>query len=71
MRVTTLSAHLTIWHAQWHARVSAQSDRGASLVEYALLVVLIAVVCLIAIQVLGDQASTSFSRTGSGLQVAG
>jgi len=46
-------------------------ERGASLVEYALLVVLIAVVCLVAVQLLGDQASTSFSKTASGLTVGG
>lgn len=41
-------------------------DRGASLVEYALLVALIAVICVIAITVLGDAASTSFSSTAGG-----
>ena len=35
-------------------------DRGAATVEYALLVVLIAVVCLIALTVLGTEASSSF-----------
>ena len=43
------------------------SERGASLVEYALLVALIAVVCVIAVQVLGQKASESFSSTGSGI----
>lgn len=51
------------------ARISG-SDRGASLVEYALLVALIAVVCVVAVQVLGTQASASFSSTGSGLTAA-
>ena len=41
------------------------TDRGASLVEYALLVALIAVVCIIAITFLGQEASSKFSSVGS------
>lgn len=52
--------------ATWLRARAAIADRGASLVEYALLIALIAVVCAIAIQVLGSSASTSFSETGSG-----
>ena len=44
-----------------------QDERGASLVEYALLVALIAVVCIVAIRFLGQKANSSFSSTGSGL----
>jgi pilus assembly protein Flp/PilA len=47
-----------------------QSERGASLVEYALLVALIAVVCLTAIAFLGRSASTRFSRVGSSVGAA-
>ena len=42
-----------------------KSDKGASLVEYALLVALIAVVCIIAITFLGNSASSNFSTVGS------
>jgi pilus assembly protein Flp/PilA len=42
-----------------------ESERGASLVEYALLVALIAVVCIIAITFLGRTASEKFSEVGS------
>ena len=42
-----------------------RDERGASLVEYALLVALIAVVCLVAIAFLGRSASTRFSNVGS------
>ncbi|MBV8986842.1 MAG: Flp family type IVb pilin [Acidimicrobiia bacterium] len=45
------------------------SERGASLVEYALLVALIAVICIVAIAFLGKSASSRFSTVGS--QVAG
>lgn len=46
------------------ARLGAD-DRGASLVEYALLVALIAVICIVAIAFLGQSASTKFSSVGS------
>ena len=41
------------------------SERGASLVEYALLVALIAVVCILAVTFLGESASEKFSDVGS------
>lgn len=44
-----------------------KTERGASLVEYALLVALIAVVCIIAITFLGSEASNKFSKVGSGV----
>jgi pilus assembly protein Flp/PilA len=57
--------------ATWLRARFSDEDRGASLVEYALLVALIAVVCVVAVQILGKQASKSFSSTASGLTVAG
>ena len=44
-----------------------RDERGASLVEYALLVALIAVVCIAAISFLGNRASTKFSGVASNL----
>jgi pilus assembly protein Flp/PilA len=44
-----------------------RTERGASLVEYALLVALIAVVCIVAITFVGTAASTKFSSVGSNL----
>ncbi len=44
-----------------------KTDRGASLVEYALLVALIAVVCIVAVRILGNAANSSFSSTGSAI----
>ena len=41
------------------------SERGAALVEYALLVALIAVVCIGAITFLGRSADSKFSTVGS------
>lgn len=42
-------------------------SRGASLVEYALLAALIAVLCIVAMRALGNKASTQFSRIASQL----
>ncbi len=42
-------------------------DRGASLVEYALLLALIAAVCIVAITYFGTSTSDSFSTTGSSI----
>jgi pilus assembly protein Flp/PilA len=45
-----------------------KTERGASLVEYALLVALIAVVCILAVTFLGRAASSKFSSVGSAVQ---
>jgi len=45
-----------------------KEDKGASMVEYALLVVLIAIVALVAVQLAGTEVSSTFSEIGSGLQ---
>lgn len=42
-------------------------DRGASMVEYALLVVLIAIIAIAAIGFVGDEVSTAFSTVGDTL----
>ena len=44
-----------------------KSERGASLVEYALLVALIAVVCIVAIGFLGGQADSKFDQVGNSI----
>ena len=43
----------------------ARSERGASLVEYALLLALIAIVCFVAVTFLGNQTDDKFSEAGS------
>jgi pilus assembly protein Flp/PilA len=47
------------------ARIASQ--RAASLVEYALLVALIAVVCIAAVTTLGKSASSKFSIVGKSI----
>ena len=46
---------------------SSEKEEGATMVEYALLVALIAVVCIAAVTFLGSQASQAFSRIGSNI----
>ena len=62
---------LAIWmvatRQTFHAR-GGLGERGASLVEYALLVALIAVVCIAAVALLGANAATQFSNVGSAIQ---
>ena len=48
-----------------------QDDRGASLVEYALLLALIAVVCIGAVTFLGKSASSKYQTFGNCWQWAG
>ncbi len=48
-------------------KANAKTDRGASLVEYALLVALIAVVCIGAITFLGNEAADNFSEVGNSI----
>lgn len=42
-----------------------KNERAASLVEYALLVALIAIVCIAALRAVGTNISSSFSKLGS------
>jgi pilus assembly protein Flp/PilA len=51
--------------------MKAKTDRGASLVEYALLVALIAVVCIAAVTALGNSASDKFTEVGDAIGEAG
>jgi pilus assembly protein Flp/PilA len=53
--------------ANWLRARFGDSERGASLVEYALLVALIAVVCIAAVTVLGKNASNKFSSVGTSI----
>jgi pilus assembly protein Flp/PilA len=52
--------------ATW-LRARFDDERGASLVEYALLVALIAVVCIAAITLLGNNASSKFNSAANSI----
>ncbi len=55
----------------WMQARFAKTERGAALVEYALLLALIAVVCIVALTQLGDQASEKFQDVGNSISAAG
>ena len=57
--------------APWLRAKFGRDERGAALVEYALLVALIAVVCIVALQILGRGASSKFSAVGTQITSAG
>ena len=46
----------------WSSWMARRAERGASLVEYALLLALIAIVCVTAVQFLGDSSAASYFR---------
>jgi len=48
-----------------------KTDRGATMVEYALMVALIAVVCIAAVTMLGGNAKSKFSSVGDSIGSAG
>lgn len=48
-------------------RLAEVGERGASLVEYALLVALIAVVCIVAVTFLGTSGSSKFQTVGDSI----
>jgi pilus assembly protein Flp/PilA len=54
-----------LWH---HIQLRlGRDERGASLVEYALLVALIAVVCIAAIALIGTSAESKLSTVGDSI----
>ncbi len=55
------------WLRLRRAGEQRRDSRGASLVEYALLVGLIAIVCLTAVFFLGNETSASFSSTAGSI----
>jgi len=57
----------TTWVTSFVRARYGRTERGASLVEYVLLVSLIGVVCIAAITFLGKNASGKFSSVGSSL----
>jgi pilus assembly protein Flp/PilA len=44
-----------------------KEEKGASMVEYALLVVLIAIIAIVAVSIAGEQVSTAFSTIANTL----
>jgi pilus assembly protein Flp/PilA len=63
-----MQAQMGLLFVRMRAWMARRGERGASLVEYALLVALIAVVCIVAVSLIGGNASNKFSSVGSALQ---
>jgi pilus assembly protein Flp/PilA len=59
---------ISTWWADLRSRLA--EDRGATAVEYALMVALIAVVIIAAVTLIGNSASTKFSDVGSAIDGA-
>jgi pilus assembly protein Flp/PilA len=59
--------YFNTWIASFVRARFGKTERGASLVEYVLLVSLIAVVCIAAISFLGNNAKGKFSSVGSSI----
>jgi pilus assembly protein Flp/PilA len=57
----------------WWADLKDQAteEHGATAVEYALMIALIAVVIIVAVTFIGTSASSKFSEVGSGINNAG
>ncbi len=62
--------HILIHIEQFLARLRSD-ERGASLVEYALLVALIVLVCVVAIGYVGGQTSSQLEDTRLSIALAG
>ncbi len=52
------------------ATVAREGERGQGMVEYALILILLAMAVLVAVQVLGHSTTTLYSNIAGGLHVA-
>ena len=57
-----------LWKRVWR---SAMDDTGATMVEYGLMLALVAVVCAIAVKTLGGNVNTAFQAGGDCVASAG
>jgi pilus assembly protein Flp/PilA len=60
---------ITAWVRLWTARLG-RSERAASLIEYALLIALIALVCIAALVLLGESTSSNITSSADRVSVA-
>lgn len=65
----TRIASLVEFTGQWVAsRLAIKSERGATAVEYGVMVALIAAVIIVAVAALGTQASSTFDCTATSIE---
>ena len=62
MGIVRMARHTAAWFV---ARANVKSERGATAVEYGLMVALIAAVIILAVVFLGQKTSSTFSCTAS------
>jgi pilus assembly protein Flp/PilA len=62
-----MSTRLALLHLRTRAWMAERRERGAGLVEYALLIALIAMACILGVTALGTATSHKFSQVGSSL----
>ena len=65
--MTNISQFIAAFVGSHLASFRRDDERGATAVEYGLMVALIAVVIIGAVQVLGNNTSTKFSQVGSAI----
>ncbi|MFA5891313.1 MAG: Flp family type IVb pilin [Actinomycetota bacterium] len=65
MRIIRLARFTGTWLA---TRLQVKSDRGATAVEYGVMVALIAAVIIVAVMTLGQQASSTFNCTAEAIR---
>jgi Flp pilus assembly pilin Flp len=53
-----------------HSHISDSRESGASMVEYALLIVLIAIIAFVAVTLAGEELSAAFSDIASSVDAA-
>jgi pilus assembly protein Flp/PilA len=69
MDITPAIATVARWTAGWVKPVDGRDDseRGQGMVEYALILMLIAIVVIVILQVVGQQTNNVFSNVSNGL----
>jgi len=66
MGILSVGRSTAVWVA---ARLNLKSERGATAVEYGIMVALIAAVIILAVVFLGQRTSTTFSCSGQAISV--
>lgn len=63
--ILSLYTGLQVWFADF--KVRANEEKGATAVEYALMVALIAAVIIVAVRLIGNNANQKFNQVGGAI----
>jgi len=69
--IVNIVSTLRLWASLVTARLAIKSERGATAVEYGIMVALIAVVIILAVVFLGREVSSTFQCTGEAIDDQG